>query len=41
VIVLSPSGTLVKGADHAVSSHEPEELVTLLRRLFGDPRKMG
>jgi DNA-binding NtrC family response regulator len=41
VIVLSPSGNGVKGADHAVSSHEPEELVILLRRLFGDPRKIG
>ncbi|HEX8926320.1 MAG TPA: hypothetical protein VF786_11035 [Terriglobales bacterium] len=25
-------------ADHVVDSHEPEELLTLLRKLFGDPR---
>ena len=40
VILLSPSGTGVKGADHAVSSHDPQELVNLLRELFGDPREM-
>ena len=38
VIVLSPSGNSTKDADHAVSSHDPQELVNLLRKLFGDPR---
>jgi CheY-like chemotaxis protein len=27
-----------QGADHRVSSHDPEALLNLLRRLFGDPR---
>ena len=27
-------------ADHALSSHEPEKLVDLLRSLLGDPRKL-
>ena len=27
-----------QGADHTVSSHDPEALLNLLRRLFGDPR---
>jgi DNA-binding response OmpR family regulator len=27
-----------EGADHTVSSHDPEALLFLLRRLFGDPR---
>ena len=26
-------------AEHHISSHEPEELLELLRSLFGDPRK--
>jgi CheY-like chemotaxis protein len=28
-----------KDADHCLSSNEPEELLTLLRRLMGDPRR--
>ncbi|MFL6439564.1 MAG: hypothetical protein ACJ71Q_18475 [Terriglobales bacterium] len=28
-------------AEHHISSHEPEELVELLRSLFGDPRKVA
>ena len=28
-------------AEHHISSHEPEELVDLLRSLFGDPRKVA
>ena len=39
VIVLAPNPSQrCKGADHNVSSHEPQELLNLLRRLFGDPR---
>lgn len=40
VILLSPSANGAKGADHAVSSHDPQELVNLLRELFGDPREI-
>lgn len=40
VIVLSANRSQrCNQADHHVSSHEPEELVDLLRSLFGDPRK--
>lgn len=28
------------GADHRLSSHEPEALLQLVRSLFGDPRKL-
>ena len=28
-----------KGADHHISSHEPQELLNLLRSHFGDPRE--
>jgi hypothetical protein len=39
LIVLSPTdGHNYKQADHNVSSHEPQELLSLLRSLFGDPR---
>jgi DNA-binding response OmpR family regulator len=39
VIALSPNGTSrFEGADHNVSTHEPDELLHLLRKLFGDPR---
>jgi|SRR3954463_1607040 DNA-binding NtrC family response regulator len=41
VIVLSPNPSYRCGnADHRISSHEPEELVNLLRSLFGDPRNL-
>ena len=39
IIMLSPSNSLLRQADHTVSSHDPEELVDLLRKLFGDPRQ--
>jgi len=40
VILLSANLTARCGhADHLISSHEPEALVSLLRSLFGDPRK--
>ncbi len=41
VVALSPSGD--EGgrlADHVVNSHKPEELLSLLQRLFGDARKV-
>ena len=39
VIVLTPTpGFRCDGADHHVPSHEPQELLALLRELFGDPR---
>lgn len=41
VITLSPSDNGSRLADHTVSSHDPQELVELLRRLFGDPRKLS
>lgn len=38
VIALSPTdGHNYKRADHNVPSHEPQELLNLLRSLFGDP----
>jgi len=40
-ILLAPSpSTSCDGVDHQVSSHNPEELLGLLRQLFGDPRKI-
>jgi DNA-binding response OmpR family regulator len=40
VIVLAPSdGQSCKRADYNVPSYEPQELLNLLRRLFGDPRE--
>ena len=40
VIVLSANRNLQRyKADHHISSHEPEELLDLLRSMFGDPRK--
>lgn len=39
IIVLTPAqGFRCDGVEHHVSSHEPQELLTLLRNLFGDPR---
>lgn len=29
-----------KGADHEISSHEPEKLLELMRSLLGDPRRV-
>ena len=40
VILLSANLTpRCANADHHISSHEPEALLSLLRSLFGDPRK--
>ena len=39
IIVLTPSPSFhCDGANHHVSSHDPQELLGLLRSLFGDPR---
>lgn len=40
VIYLSPTGMLdCHWADYQMSTYEPEELLTLVRKLFGDPRQ--
>jgi CheY-like chemotaxis protein len=40
VVVLSPRiGDKCENADHMLSSHEPEQLVNLMRSLVGDPRE--
>jgi DNA-binding response OmpR family regulator len=40
VVVLSPRiANKCDGADHMLSSHEPEELIALMRSLVGDPRQ--
>ena len=42
VIFLSPGGDHdCRWSDHQLSSHEPEKLVTLVRKLFGDPRRLA
>ncbi|HEY6971325.1 MAG TPA: response regulator [Candidatus Angelobacter sp.] len=39
ILVLSPSSSFrCRDADHHLTSHEPEELLDLLRSMFGDPR---
>jgi hypothetical protein len=39
IILLSANQTAqCDGIEHHLSSHEPEELVNLLRSMFGDPR---
>ena len=39
VILLSPNPTHSCKGDHNVSTHDPEALVKLMRKLFGDPRQ--
>lgn len=40
-ILLAPSpASSCDGVDHRVSSHDPQELLELLRQLFGDPRSI-
>lgn len=41
IILISPSTSSSRVIDYAVSSHDPQELVQLLRELFGDPRKIA
>ena len=39
IVVLSPlDGFKISGADHIMSSHNPENLIMLMRQLLGDPR---
>jgi len=38
VVMLSPVIAKCDGADFTLSSHEPEELVALMRSQLGDPR---
>ena len=41
IIVLDPHlSAHAPCADHTLSSYEPQELLTVLRDLFGDPRKL-
>ena len=41
VIVLARHvGFRCKGADYRISSHDPDALLQLLRRVFGDPLKL-
>ena len=39
IIALTPTERELKWADHVVHSHHPQELLELVQRLFGDPRK--
>jgi DNA-binding response OmpR family regulator len=42
VIVIAPVASFeCKEADHLLDSHEPHQLLSLLRSLFGDPRKIN
>lgn len=41
VVALNPRGSARNTlADHVVNSHNPEELLHLLQKVFGDPRKI-
>ncbi len=40
IIALTPTEQELKWADYVVQSHNPQELLTLVQRLFGDPRKI-
>jgi response regulator RpfG family c-di-GMP phosphodiesterase len=40
LIAISPSRAEVSEVDYEVDSHDPQELVNLLRELFGDPRRL-
>lgn len=39
VIALTPTDRDLPWADHVVHSHDPKELLDLVQKLFGDPRK--
>lgn len=39
IIALTPTERELKWADYVVQSHLPQELLNLVQRLFGDPRK--
>jgi len=38
IMLAAAPGFRCPGADHHLTSHEPEQLLDLLRSLFGDPR---
>ena len=40
IIALTPTERDLKWADHIVHSHSPRELLDLVQKLFGDPRKI-
>ena len=40
IIALTPTERGFRWADHVVHSHDPQELLDLVQRLFGDPRKI-
>ena len=40
IIALTPTERDLKWANHVVHSHDPQELLDLVRQLFGDPRKL-
>jgi len=39
VALATSDSTHYKGADHTISSHEPQQLLNLLQSEFGDPRE--
>ena len=39
IIAISPGRGEAPSADYELDSHDPEQLVELLRQLFGDPRQ--
>ncbi len=39
IIALTPTERDFQWADYVVQSHDPQELLDLVQRLFGDPRK--
>ncbi len=41
IIALTPTERELKWADHIVHSHHPQELLTLVQKLFGDPRTLA
>jgi CheY-like chemotaxis protein len=41
IIALTPTERELKWADHVVHSHHPQELLELVQKLFGDPRKFA
>ncbi len=40
IIALTPTEQELKWADYVVHSHHPQELLDLVQKLFGDPRKL-
>jgi CheY-like chemotaxis protein len=39
IIAICPTQRELKWADHVVHSHNPKDLLELVQRLFGDPRR--